>query len=251
MSSPRAREPVSHQGRSSRRGTASDKTRNGVPASVGNGSPTTSRGRRTRAALVSAARDAFEELGFRNARIADITARAGTSYGVFYHYFDSKDSILDELFTVVTGEMYTASQARRAEPGEPWEKIRAANRQYLAVAARNARLIAMLEELAFRDPRFRELKLRIREPFVRRNEAGIRRLQEQGYADSRLDAALAASNLGGMIENFTLLWFVHGLEYDEDLAVETLTRLWAQAIGLGMSNQPSGIPSIGVGANGG
>lgn len=217
-------------------------------------SPTTSRGRRTRAALVSAARDAFEELGFRNARISDIAERAGTSYGVFYHYFDSKDSILDELFTVVTGEMYTASQARIAEPGEPVEKIRAANRQYLGVAARNARLIAMLEELAFRDPRFRELKLRIREPFVRRNEAGIRRLQAQGLADSRLDAALAASVLGGMIENFTLLWFVHGLEVDEDLAVETLTSLWAQAIGLS-TYQPSGTPPIGVrallGANGG
>jgi AcrR family transcriptional regulator len=226
-----------------------------VLASLGNSSPTTSRGRRTRAALVSAARDAFEELGFRNARISDIAARAGTSYGVFYHYFDSKDSILDELFTVVTGEMYTASQARGAEPGEPVEKIRAANRRYLGVAARNARLIAMLEELAFRDPRFRELKLRIREPFVRRNEAGIRRLQAQGLADSRLDAALAASVLGGMIESFTLLWFVHGLEFDEDIAVKTLTRLWAQAIGLGMSNQPSGIPPIEVramlGANGG
>ena len=112
------------------------------------------------------------------------------------------------------------------------DKIRASNREYLFVAARNAQLIAMIEELAYRDPQFRELKLRIREPFLLRNEAGIRRLQEQGLADPNLDAAMAASMLGGMIEHFTLLWFFHGVSYDEELAVETLTRLWAQAIGL-------------------
>ncbi len=194
--------------------------------------PTTTRGRRTRAALVGAARSAFEELGFRDARISDIAERAGTSYGVFYHYFDSKESILHELFTVVTGEMYVASQARGEPSGDPVEKIRAANRRYLAVAARNARLVATIEELAFREPQFRELKLRIREPFVRRNEAGIRRLQDRGVADPDLDAAMAATMLGGMIEHFTMLWFVHGVEYDEELAVETLTRLWARAIGL-------------------
>lgn len=38
--------------------------------------------------------------------------------------------------------------------------------------------------------------------------------------------------LGGMIEHFTLLWFFRGVEYDESVAVETLTRLWAQSIGL-------------------
>jgi AcrR family transcriptional regulator len=199
-------------------------------------SPITTRGRRTRAALVSAAREAFEELGFRDARISDITERAGTSYGVFYHYFDSKESILHELFTVVTGDMYNASQTSSGMTGSPIEKIRAANRQYLAVAARNARLIATIEELAFREPQFRELKLRIREPFVRRNEAGIRRLQERGLADPKLDAATAASMLGGMIEHFSMLWFVHGVDYDEALAVETLTSLWAHAIGLPTEN---------------
>jgi AcrR family transcriptional regulator len=201
-------------------------------AEAATSSPITTRGRRTRAALVSAAREAFEELGFRDARISDITERAGTSYGVFYHYFDSKESILHELFTVVTGEMYAASQTSSGRTGSPIEKIRAANRQYLAVAARNARLIATIEELAFREPQFRELKLRIREPFVQRNETGIRRLQERGIADPKLDARMAASMLGGMIEHFSMLWFVHGVDYDEALAVETLTSLWAHAIGL-------------------
>lgn len=199
---------------------------------VSAGRPTTVRGRKTRAALLSAARDVFEELGFRNARISDIASRAGTSYGVFYHYFESKEEILDELFATVTGEMYTVSQTASGESSSPVDRIRAANRQYLAVAARNAKLIATIEELAFREERFRELKLRIREPFLRRNETGIRHLQERGLADPDIDAAIAASMLGGMIEHFTMMWFVHGVTYEEELAVETLTRLWAQAIGV-------------------
>ncbi|HEY2206287.1 MAG TPA: TetR/AcrR family transcriptional regulator [Pseudonocardia sp.] len=194
--------------------------------------PTTSRGRRTRAALVAAAREVFEELGFRDARISDIAERAGTSYGVFYHYFESKEAVLHELFTTVTGEMFAASRPQSGGPDEPLAKIEAANRQYLAASRRNTRLIAVIEEMAIRDAYFRTLKLQIRDMFLRRNEAGIRRLQERGLADPQLDPAITASVLGGMVEHFTQMWFLHGVVFDEEAAVATLTRLWAQAIGL-------------------
>ena len=194
--------------------------------------PSTARGRRTRSALIHGAREVFEEMGFRDARIQDIAARAGTSYGVFYHYFKTKEAVLGELFTTITGEMFTASQPLREGPADPWSRIADANRRYLAAARRNAKLLAVIEEMAIRDSHFRELKRQIRAPFLKRNEEGIRRLQERGLADQHLDPVLAATMLGGMIESFSLLWFVHGGDYDEDAAVGTLTRLWGQAIGL-------------------
>jgi AcrR family transcriptional regulator len=200
--------------------------------------PSTARGRRTRAALIHAAREAFEQKGFQDTRISDIAARAGTSYGVFYHYFKTKEAILGELFTTITGDMFTASLPSPDVPPGPLSRIEDANRKYLAVANRNARLIAVIEEMAIRDPYFRELKLQIREPFLRRNEAGIRRLQERGRTDRDLDPELAASILGGMVEHFTLLWFVHGVDYNEDVAVSTLTKLWAQAIGVDATAAP-------------
>ena len=200
--------------------------------------PSTARGRRTRAALIHAAREAFEQKGFQDTRISDIAARAGTSYGVFYHYFRTKEAILGELFTTITGDMFTASLPSPDVPPDPLSRIEDANRKYLAVANRNARLIAVIEEMAIRDPYFRELKLQIREPFLRRNEAGIRHLQEHGRTDRDLDPVLAASILGGMVEHFTLLWFVHGVDYNEDVAVSTLTKLWAQAIGVDDTTAP-------------
>ena len=39
----------------------------------------------------------FERKGFLSARVSDITTRAKISYGTFYHYFDSKESIFLEL----------------------------------------------------------------------------------------------------------------------------------------------------------
>ena len=210
--------------------------------------PSTARGRRTRSVLIHGAREVFEEMGFRDARIKDIAARAGTSYGVFYHYFKSKEAVLGELFTTITGEMFTASQPPRQRPSDPLDRISDANRRYLAAARRNARLLAVIEEMAVRDADFQELKRRIRGPFLTRNEEGIRRLQERGLADRHLDPALAATMLGGMIESFSLLWFVHAGDFDAEAAVETLTRLWAQAIGLRMTDHDSVTAGTGLSA---
>ena len=194
--------------------------------------PTTQRGRRTRGALVAAARELFEQRGFRETRIADIAERSGTSYGTFYHYFETKEAVLHELFTMVAGEMFSASQMNSKVSDDAISKIEASNRQYFAAEARNARLIAVIDEMAIRDRQFRNLKLQIRDLFLRRNETAIRRLQDEGAVDSRLDAKIAAAALGGMIEHFTQMWFIHDVKFEEEAAISTLTQLWAQALGL-------------------
>lgn len=193
----------------------------------------TARGRRTRAALVQAAREVFEESGFRDARIADIAARAGASYGSFYTYFDSKGAIFSEVANQMAAEMFLAWQVP-AEVSSPVARIEAANRQFLAAYSRHKRIIRVLEEMAPYDEAFRRLRLHIRDLFIQRGESGIRRLQEAGLADPELDPRIAASALGGMVEHFAHLWFLLGEEHDEERAIETLTRLWAQAIGLAM-----------------
>lgn len=194
--------------------------------------PSTARGRRTRSGLIRAAREVFEEVGYRDARIQDIAERAGTSYGVFYHYFATKEAILGELFTAVTGEMLTASRPPREGPSDPLSRIEDANRRYLDAARRNSRVLAVIEELAIRDPQLRDLKLQIREPFIKRIEQAVRRLQQHGQADPTLDPRMTALLLGGMVEHVSLLWLAHDAPYDEETAVGTLTRLWAESLGL-------------------
>ena len=59
--------------------------------------PRTDRGRRTRRAILDAARSEFGANGFHEASISGITRRAGVALGSFYTYFDSKDALFRAL----------------------------------------------------------------------------------------------------------------------------------------------------------
>ncbi len=200
----------------------------------------TARGRRTRAALLQAGREAFEEHGYDAVRIDDVCRRAGVSHGSFYTYFGSKEALFGEVAQAVVGEMFAASVVGDAASGDPYARIEAANRLYLRAWAANSRLMRMLEQAAIGDDRFGRLLLELREVFVRRGAEGVRRLQEQGLADASLDPRLTAVMLGGMVEHFAHVWLDLGEQADEDVAVDHLTRLWAQAIGLTPASSTEG-----------
>jgi hypothetical protein len=125
-----------------------------------------------------------------------------------------------------------ASRGAESEDDDPVKRIDDANRAFLTAYARNARIVSIIEEMSIYDDYFKNLRLQIRNLFLSRNEHGIRLLQEKGLADRKLDPTLAASALGGMVEHFAHFWFVLKQPFDEDLAISTLTRLYAQAIGL-------------------
>jgi len=40
----------------------------------------------------------FAERGFHKTRVSDIAKKAGVAYGLIYHYFDSKDAVLNAVF---------------------------------------------------------------------------------------------------------------------------------------------------------
>ena len=51
-----------------------------------------------RRVILDAAVRVFARQGFHTCRVADIADEAGVAYGLVYHYFDSKDEVLNELF---------------------------------------------------------------------------------------------------------------------------------------------------------
>jgi TetR/AcrR family transcriptional regulator, fatty acid metabolism regulator protein len=51
-----------------------------------------------RRAILDAAVRVFARQGFHACRVADIADEAGVAYGLVYHYFASKDEVLDTLF---------------------------------------------------------------------------------------------------------------------------------------------------------
>ncbi|MGY1775485.1 TetR/AcrR family transcriptional regulator [Geodermatophilus sp. SYSU D00804] len=201
--------------------------------------PVTDRGRRTRAALLQAGRELFEERGFADVRIDAVSERAGVSHGTFYTWFDSKESLLRAIVAVVVEDLFTATAVGPRLPADaPYERIEAANRLYLTAVTRHARILRVLDSLADTREEFRRLRVDVREAFVRRGMEGLERLQELGLADASLPPRATASALGAMVESFAHLWQDPVEDLDEDAAVEVLTRLWAGAIGLPRSAWP-------------
>src|SRR5205823_14580576 len=51
-----------------------------------------------RRVILDAAVRVFARQGFNQCRVSDIADEAGVAYGLVYHYFRSKDEVLDTLF---------------------------------------------------------------------------------------------------------------------------------------------------------
>jgi TetR/AcrR family fatty acid metabolism transcriptional regulator len=77
-----------------------------------------------RRAILDAAVRVFAERGFNHCRVSDIADEAGVAYGLVYHYFKSKDGILDEVFLERWGLMLEVIQnAHDDETLTPREKL--------------------------------------------------------------------------------------------------------------------------------
>jgi TetR/AcrR family transcriptional regulator, fatty acid metabolism regulator protein len=75
--------------------------------------------------ILDAAMRVFARRGFHTCRVSDIADEAGVAYGLVYHYFSSKDQILDTMFLERWDLMLAAIvQADRTERS-PRDKLRA------------------------------------------------------------------------------------------------------------------------------
>jgi len=196
--------------------------------------PRSAKGRRTRARLLEAGKTVFERDGFLQARITDIAAEARVSHGSFYHYFDSKESLFREIAEEVEVRLVSMDDVPHHGDGDsgPVDRIRAANRSYLSAYKKEARIMRVIEEVSRYDETVRSVRAKRDDYLAVRLESAIARLQSEGLADTRIDTRYAAMALGGMVAKFAEMTFVGGHAFDLDMAVEQLTLLWANALGI-------------------
>ncbi|CAO5242367.1 Regulatory protein TetR [Frankia sp. AgKG'84/4] len=194
------------------------------------------KGMRTRARLIDAAKTIFERDGFLAARIIDITATAQVAPGTFYHYFESKEEIFREVAQAQEQRLTAAEAGRAADDAADasiWERIRRSNRRYLERYREEAALMGVIEQVSRYDAHVNSARIATMKHFVSRAERTILRLQREGAADSRLDPSFAADALGAMVARLAELWLVQNYRhYDFEEAVEQMTLLWANALGL-------------------
>ncbi|MFC7304549.1 TetR/AcrR family transcriptional regulator [Streptomyces monticola] len=195
--------------------------------------PRSARGVRTRNALIAAAREVFERDGYLDARITDISKAAHVASGSFYTYFTSKEEIFQALVEQVQEEMLHPHLRERTGITDTRKLIDASNREYLRAYKKNARLMALFEQVAQIDEKFMKLRIERGNAFARRNAKLIRTLQDDGEADRDLDPLVTAHALSVMVSRMAYMVFVLGQRIPFERLVTTLNQIWANALQLG------------------
>jgi TetR/AcrR family fatty acid metabolism transcriptional regulator len=73
--------------------------------------------------ILDAAVRVFARQGFHTCRVSDVADEAGVAYGLVYHYFSSKDEILDTLFLERWDVMLAAIAEADASERSPRDKL--------------------------------------------------------------------------------------------------------------------------------
>ncbi|WP_433276539.1 TetR/AcrR family transcriptional regulator [Pseudonocardia xinjiangensis] len=210
----------------------------------------TARARRTRAALIAAARECFERDAYHAVRISDIAEQAGSAVGSFYTYFSSKQ----EIFTaVLNGALAELSQLRSEVPvpgprpavtreerrARAEERIRAAIEYYFDGFTLQATMALRVDEAVSMHPELMPLRLALHQASAERIAGSVRRWQEAGIADRGLDPEHTGHALAAMVGHSTRVWIAYGQEHDRATAIDTLVRLWVNGIGLAVATDAS------------
>ena len=168
--------------------------------------------------LLDAAVRVFARRGFHAARVGDIAEEAGVAHGLLYHYFSSKEEVLETIFRETWADLLAAVRDVE-ESGEP---AREQLRQVAAILLRSWRRDPDLVRVLVRGvARSSELDRRVGDvgDAFAAIERIVRRGQEAGELRPELDARLTSVIFYGAIEELLTGWVLELLpDSDEDVA---------------------------------
>jgi TetR/AcrR family transcriptional regulator, fatty acid metabolism regulator protein len=181
--------------------------------------------------LVAAVR-VFAEKGYHSCRVSDIAAEAGVSHGLVYHYFASKDEVLETIFRENWGVVAQAIEEISETGDSAAEKLRKIAAVTLHAWVRGPEVVSVIVREVSRSPQLQE---RIGE-FARAFdglERVIREGQASGEIDRELDPRFATYAVWGMLDEVLTGWVLGRLPdepSDIERAVTTMTAMIRRAL---------------------
>jgi TetR/AcrR family fatty acid metabolism transcriptional regulator len=185
-----------------------------------------------RRVILDAAVRVFARQGFHTCRVSDIADEAGVAYGLVYHYFSSKEQILDTLFLERWDVMLAAIAEADASSRPPRDKLYAIAAFIIDSYRHDPELMkVIIVEVTRAANTFGLTHLaKIREAY-----AGIATIvagaQAQGVFRSEITPEFAAQAFYGSVEQVLTGWIFDSVEVGEDeldhaktLIVETICR---------------------------
>jgi AcrR family transcriptional regulator len=158
----------------------------------------------TRDRLLAAAVVVFARRGYHGTTVDDIVAESGTSKGAFYHYFASKQEIFMRLLERLSDMVETSVEDAIGREQGALDKVGAALRVVLEVAAvqRDLAKILLIESAAL-GPEFEQSRLRIHGRFASVIRRHLDRAVSDGAIPPQDTGAAAMAWIGAINEVIT------------------------------------------------
>ena len=169
--------------------------------------------------IMEAAVRAFARKGYHSCRVGEIAEEAGVAYGLVYHYFGSKEEVLQEIFRDTWTQML-ARIREVADSGEPAdEQVRKVTALLLRTWRRDPDLVRVLVHEVTHSPE--QLKQQIDEigHAYEALEQIVLNGQTSGDFREDLDSKVASIIFYGALEEVLTGWVMGQLpDGDDDIA---------------------------------
>ena len=165
--------------------------------------------------LLGAAVRVFAEKGYHAARVGDIAEEAGVAYGLLYHYFRSKDEVLETIFQTTWRNMLATVESIAEAGGPAGEQLRKVTEVILRTWRRDPDLVRVLVREVTRSS---QLPRQVDEiaAALRALQAVIERGQAAGELRADIDARLASVVWYGALEEVLTGWVLGRLADDDE-----------------------------------
>jgi TetR/AcrR family fatty acid metabolism transcriptional regulator len=174
--------------------------------------------------LLDAAVRVFARNGFHGSRVGDITEEAGVAHGLLYHYFRSKDEVLETIFRETWAGLVSETERIEGSGVALREQLRRFARLYLGSWLLTPELIRVLVREVARSPDVGNRVDEIGELFLALQRM-IETAREQGEVRADCNGQIAAWVVYGALEEILTGWVLGQLpagEADVERAVATI-----------------------------
>jgi TetR/AcrR family transcriptional regulator, fatty acid metabolism regulator protein len=173
--------------------------------------------------ILDAAVHTFARNGYHATRVGDIAEEAGVAYGLVYHYFSSKEDLLETIFRESWTELLDAIRSVEESEQPATEQIRQVTAILLRSWRRQPDLVRVLVREVARSPEVQRRVDEIGEMFSA-IERIVARGQSEGEFGTDVEPQLASWILYGAIEEILTGWVLGQLpDGDEEVATAEST----------------------------
>jgi len=169
--------------------------------------------------ILEAAVRAFARKGYHACRVGEIAEEAGVAYGLVYHYFASKEEVLETIFRDTWTQMLARVHEVQEEGGPAEEQVRKVTALLLRTWRRDPDLVRVLVHEVTRSPEQLPRQVDEIKHAYEALEGIVANGQKTGEFRDDLDPQLAATIFYGALEEVLTGWVMGQLpDGDEDIA---------------------------------